>query len=71
MRALLDIKILIALFDPDHVFHDPAHGWLETHAAAGLATCPLTENGMVRILSLPSYSAKVRFHPGDLVEALP
>ncbi len=25
--ALLDVNLLIALFDPDHVHHEPAHLW--------------------------------------------
>jgi Predicted nucleic acid-binding protein, contains PIN domain len=58
MRSLLDVNLLIALLDPDHVFHERAHAWLSSHAAPGVATCPLTENGLVRILSHPSYSKK-------------
>jgi toxin-antitoxin system PIN domain toxin len=54
--ALLDVNVLVALFDPDHVHHEPAHAWFGTHRSAGWATCPLTENGVVRILSNPAYS---------------
>jgi predicted nucleic acid-binding protein len=36
-RALLDINVLIALHDEDHVFHERAHRWWKTHAqGAGL-----------------------------------
>ena len=55
MRSLLDINVLIALFDPDHVFHEPAMSWFATHAKQGWASCPLTQNGCVRIMSTPSY----------------
>ena len=55
MRALFDVNVLIALFDPAHVNHDTSHRWLEVHAASGWATCPLTQNGCVRILSQPKY----------------
>jgi toxin-antitoxin system PIN domain toxin len=48
--ALLDVNVLIALFDPDHVHHEIAHDWFEDHRASGWATCPLTENGFVRVL---------------------
>lgn len=58
MLALLDVNVLVALFDPDHVHHDPAHAWLAENRGAGWATCPLTENGLVRILSNPSYSGR-------------
>jgi toxin-antitoxin system PIN domain toxin len=46
--ALLDVDVLVALFDPDHVHHDEAHAWYADHEARGWATCPLTENGFLR-----------------------
>jgi len=49
--ALLDVNVLIALFDPDHVHHDVAHDWFAEDGHAGWATCPLTENGLVRIVA--------------------
>ena len=55
MRALLDVNVLIALLDAGHVHHAAAMGWLAEHAASGWASCPLTQNGCLRILSLPSY----------------
>lgn len=55
MRALLDINVLIALFDPDHVSHEPAMAWFARHAKEGWASCPLTQNGCVRIMSSPTY----------------
>ncbi len=55
--ALLDVNVLIALFDPDHVHHDAAHAWFGTQRVSGWATCPLTENAVVRILSNPAYGA--------------
>ena len=54
-QALLDVNFLIALFDPDHVHHEAAHAWFGPHRSSGWATCPLTENGVVRILSNPAY----------------
>lgn len=55
MRALLDVNVLIALLDADHVHHARARDWLRTHATAGWASCPITQNGCVRILSQPAY----------------
>jgi uncharacterized protein len=52
-RALLDVNVLIALFDSGHVHHDVAHDWFAEHHAAGWATCPLTENGFLRYLTHP------------------
>jgi hypothetical protein len=57
---LLDVNALIALMDPLHIHHDAAHAWFGALSNAW-ATCPLTENAVVRILSNPSYpSAELR-----------
>src|SRR5579864_2971778 len=53
--ALLDVNVLVALFDPDHIHHDLAHDWFAEQRPDGSATCPLTENGFVRVLSHPKY----------------
>ena len=55
MTALLDVNVLIALIDPAHVGHDAAHRWFEKERGAPWATCPLTENGVIRIVSHPRY----------------
>jgi toxin-antitoxin system PIN domain toxin len=53
--ALLDVNVMVALFDPDHVHHDVAHDWFAGQREHGWATCPLTENGFLRVLSNPAY----------------
>jgi predicted nucleic acid-binding protein len=53
--ALLDVNVLVALFDPDHVHHEVAHDWFADNGPRGWATCPLTESGFVRVVSNPSY----------------
>jgi uncharacterized protein len=55
MRALLDVNVLLALFDQDHLHHERARAWLESEIRHGWASCALTQNGLVRILSQPSY----------------
>ena len=55
MRALLDVNVLIALLDADHVHHAAAHAWLADNIERGWASCPLTQNGCLRIMSQPSY----------------
>ena len=55
MRALLDVNVLIALLDADHLHHARARDWLLAHAAKGWASCPITENGCVRIMSQATY----------------
>lgn len=55
MIFLLDVNVLIALIDPGHVAHDDAHRWFETYGGAAWATCPITENGVIRIVGNPKY----------------
>jgi toxin-antitoxin system PIN domain toxin len=55
MRALLDVNVLIALLDADHSLHVRASEWFASHARAGWASCPITQNGCVRIMSHPGY----------------
>lgn len=55
MRALLDVNVLIALLDRDHLHHSRAMAWLVDHIDDGWASCPLTQNGCIRILSQPAY----------------
>jgi hypothetical protein len=56
--ALLDINVLVALFDPEHVHHEAAHRWLAANRASGWASCPLTENGFVRVVSNKGYPGR-------------
>jgi toxin-antitoxin system PIN domain toxin len=55
MRALLDVNVLIALLDQGHAHHAAARDWLSRNIKQGWASCPLTQNGCIRILSQPSY----------------
>ena len=67
--ALLDVNLLIALFDPNHIHHEAAHAWFGAHRSLGWATCPLTENGVVRILANPAYSPSPE-RPADIARQL-
>lgn len=51
--ALLDVNVLVALFTEAHVHHQIAHDWFADQAAGGWASCPMTENGLIRILGNP------------------
>jgi toxin-antitoxin system PIN domain toxin len=62
MRALLDVNVLVALLDEGHVHHSLAMNWLESEINNGWASCPLTQNGCIRIMSQPKY-------PGSLAAA--
>jgi toxin-antitoxin system PIN domain toxin len=67
--ALLDVNLLVALFDPDHVHHEIAHDWFSDNRKDGWATCPITENGFVRVLAHPGYGSAVA-RPAALIERL-
>jgi len=53
--ALLDVNVLIALFDPMHSMNSKARAWF-AGGAQKIATCPITELGFVRITSNPRYA---------------
>ena len=55
MRALLDVNVLIALLDQAHPHHDTAMSWLRENIRHGWASCPITQNGCVRIMSQSAY----------------
>jgi toxin-antitoxin system PIN domain toxin len=54
-RYLLDVNVLIALIDPAHVQHNLAHEWFARSGSEAWATCPMTENGVLRIVGHPRY----------------
>lgn len=58
-RALLDVNVLLALLDADHVDHASAWSWFDVEAGAGWASCAITENGFVRIISQPRYPSPI------------
>lgn len=55
MRALLDVNVLVALLDAAHVHHGAASGWLDRNLERGWASCPITQNGCLRVLSSENY----------------
>ena len=68
-RVLLDVNVLIALLDDAHVFSRRANEWLDA-APRRIATCPVVENGVIRIMSAPAYSATYRATPEQIAEGL-
>lgn len=58
-RALLDVNVLVALLDGDHVEHRRARTWLDAEIAHGWASCAITQNGFVRVVSQPRYPSPV------------
>jgi toxin-antitoxin system PIN domain toxin len=52
---LLDVNLLIALLDANHIHYTVAHDWFKRIGSRGWATCPITENGFLRIVASPTY----------------
>jgi toxin-antitoxin system PIN domain toxin len=59
MRALLDVNVLVALFDGNHSLHETAIRWFHAHGDSGWASCPITQNGCVRVMSQPGYPERM------------
>jgi toxin-antitoxin system PIN domain toxin len=57
VRALLDVNVLIALIDDFHPHHSTAQNWATSHQA-GFATCPIVQNGVLRIMANPIYNSQ-------------
>lgn len=54
-RYLLDVNVLIALLDPAHVQHEEAHAWFGREGKPCWASCPMTQNGVLRIMGHAQY----------------
>jgi toxin-antitoxin system PIN domain toxin len=50
---LLDVNVLVALTWPQHVHHAAAHRWLAGLGTRRFATCPSTEQGLLRLSTNP------------------
>ena len=59
MRSLLDANVLHALTDSRNVHHQKARAWRLRSMSDGWATCPLTQNGFLRVSSQPGYSTPI------------
>lgn len=55
MTYLLDANVLIALIDLDHIHHQSAHSWFQRTGRKSWATCPITQNAVLRIMGARSY----------------
>lgn len=52
---LLDVNVLIALGDSNHVHHQRAQQWFHSVRARPWATCTIVEHGFLRIFGHPQY----------------
>lgn len=57
--SLPDVNVLVALHDSTHPGHDASHEWFIQEGQQGWATCPLTENGFVRVFTQTRYPNNV------------
>lgn len=70
MRALLDANFLIALLDSTHSFNKKAHTWWTKENRFGWASCPITENAVLRVMSNPGYDPRNRISVDDVIAQL-
>jgi uncharacterized protein len=54
-RYLLDVNTVLALLDPRHVFDETAQAWAAAEPEALWLTCPLVQNGVIRVAAHASY----------------
>jgi toxin-antitoxin system PIN domain toxin len=69
MSGLLDVNALIALLDVDHIHHQRMQRWFDEYSLKGWVTCPITENGLIRVVSHANYPSGQR-SPGEIVDTL-
>lgn len=67
MTFLLDVSVAIALIDPAHVSHSTVQAWFAAGGSSSYATCPIVQNGVLRIVGHPSYPQS----PGSPAAAWP
>lgn len=60
MVSLLDVNVLIAMMVQDHPFHKTATAFFKQALVDGWATCPLTENAVLRIVAGPAIPGPTR-----------
>lgn len=67
---LLDVNVIVSLLDSAHIHHEAAMKWFGIAAVIdGWATCPITENAFIRIVTQISYP-NLRLTPALAAEAL-
>ena len=59
MRDLYDVNALLALLDRNHSAYIRVSTWFAANFEQGWASCPLTQNGYLRVVSQPRYKNAV------------
>lgn len=57
IRSLLDVNVWVALFDDAHIFSAQANDFINDPNTS-IATCPLVENGVIRVMNVPGYGKR-------------
>ena len=55
MTSLLDVNVLIGLLDANHAHHAAVMGWFSSYEDTW-ASCPITQNAYVRIVTQNKYA---------------
>ena len=55
MTSLLDVGVLISLLDANHAHHAAVMGWWKQNVNPW-ASCPITQNGYLRIVTQKNYA---------------
>ena len=60
MTSLLDVNVLISLLDANHEHHAATMGWWSQNNDPW-ASCPITQNGYLRIVTQKGYGNTISF----------
>ncbi len=66
---MIEVNSVLALISPLHIHHNLMHRWFVENSSAGWATCPIVENGAIRVISQPSF-ATGPYAPSEAAAAL-
>lgn len=55
MVQIPDVNVLVAMVDPESPSYIEANAWFQAQQSSGWATCPITENGLIRVICNPRY----------------
>lgn len=56
-KFLLDVNVLVALADKNHVHHETVTRWFDALGKGSWAVCPFTEAGFLRVVTRPAIGA--------------
>jgi hypothetical protein len=54
MTFLLDVNVLFVLHQPRHLHFKRVFRWFKQERVGAFATCPITQSGLVRLLTQPT-----------------